>query len=282
MMNRIAVIDLDPVIHIVANVQWYAGNHTDKQAAMDHAEQFVNTVRKSCRSSHILMFFQDVGHTNYRNDILAGYKGHRVPSEGAKMFKECICLKLAEMGAYPLKQIESDDALSILVNKYIKKKQDYLIVENDKDLAMLPGDHYNPFKKQPKNKPPVERWYSYTDQEALFAFWCQVITGDSTDMPAEFCGMEGIGPAKATKMLINTLPAVYPFAVVKEYTNKYGMSNGLRRMVVTYDMIKLLRRPLDHIPETQLVYDLEPVPFKDNVEELFDTPDNPDPSASLI
>ena len=275
MKRRLAIIDLDPLVHIVANVQWYAGNKDDEAIVRGHASRFYDTVLKNCDSSRYICFYQAPGHKNYRNDILPEYKSHRVASEGAIRWKAVVCDVLKEKGAHALFQIESDDAMYLLANKAKKDKEEYLIVENDKDMAMIAGNHYNPFKKQPKDKPKIERWYSFTEDEGRFNFWCQVLSGDATDIPNEFGGMAGVGPAKAAKILgtLTDNEWMYPHRTMKAYVEKYGFSKGLRRMSITFDMVNLLREPTEDYPESKEILEVKPRVFYDHTEKLFDNRD---------
>jgi 5'-3' exonuclease len=280
-IKRIAIIDYDPVVHVVANVQWSAGNRTDEQRVRDHVQSFVNTVRKNSNSENLIEFFQGMGHENYRKTLLPEYKGHRKKSEGVAKWKPIICDQLKKLGANELLQIESDDALMLYSEKCKKAGYDYLIVENDKDLAMISGDHYNPFKAQPKGKPPLIRWYSFTPDQARYSLWQQAVTGDATDMPNEFCGMEGIGPAKAKKILgpLSDNVWMYPHRTMKAYVTKYGVGDGLRRMAITYDMVFLLRVPSEKYPESKKVWAMLPVAYQNTMENLFD---NKAPSNNLF
>jgi len=266
----IAIIDLDPVLHIVANVQWAAGNRTDFKRVRDHTTQFVNNVIKSANTEQYIMFFQDDGHKNFRNGILPDYKGNRIKQEAIIAFKTTVCDALKALGAIPLYNIESDDALSLYALACRKKGIDTLIVENDKDLAMIAGAHYNPYKRQPKNKPPIVRWYSYSDEEAFLSFWIQVMTGDATDMPNNQCGIFKCGPAGAKKAYATTVPEAYYLKCVQEYVAKYGVANGLKRMSITYDLVKLLRNEQEELPETKMVLASTPIGFTDSVSALFD------------
>ena len=275
----IAVIDLDPVVHIVSAVQFGSGNHTDVKRVKDHVSQFVNNVIKSSECDSYIMFFQDIGHDNYRKHILPEYKGHRKSSEAIDRWKSPICEELTRLKAVPLYEIESDNALALYVNKCMLDGDDYVVVENDKDLAMLPGKHYNPYKNQPKNKPPFPRFYHFSEAEAMLSMWCQVITGDPTDMPNDQCGIELVGPVKARKALENLNPRLYSAKAMQMYTEKYGISKGLRRMALTYDMVMLLFNPTVDIPETKKVVALKPTPFNDSVDSLFS---NEKPSNDLF
>lgn len=274
----IALIDLDPIVHIISAVQWKAGNRDNAQRVQDHVSNFVENVLKSTECDEYIMFFQDIGHDNFRKLILPEYKSHRKSSEAVERWKPAICEQLIALDATPLYEIESDDAISLWAEKCRKENKEYLIVENDKDLAMIPGKHYNPFKRNTPKK-TVERRYEFSAEESLLSFWQQVVTGDPTDMPNEKCGIHLVGPVKARKGLQEVKPVLYPMKAVKMYTDRYGYSVGLRRMAITYDMVKLLLTPSDDIYESTTVLKTTPRKYSDSVEELFE---NKKPSDNLF
>ena len=78
---------------------------------------------------------------------------------------------------------EADDALGF------NQTADSCIATVDKDLNMIPGEHYNWDKG---------KYYSVTEEEGLSFFYHQLLTGDGTD---NIQGLVGIGPAKAIKAL---------------------------------------------------------------------------------
>jgi len=247
-----AIIDCDPVVHIVANVQWAVGNEENEEMVREHTHTFVKEVLAKCECDEFIMVVQGVGHKNYRNVILPRYKEHRKTQPAVTKWKPIIIDELVKMGAVELKHIESDDALAILAKKY---DYEVLVVENDKDLAQIQGRHFNPYKKESPSK-PVERWYTYNKFDAMYSLCLQTITGDSTDMPNELCGMEGVGPAKAKALLDRVSQENWLPIISGAYMAQYGISKGLSRMALTFDMVKLLTVPTKEMPETQMVYDL--------------------------
>lgn len=259
----IGLIDLDPLVHIVANVQWSSGNTDDEQKVRNHVKQFVNTIRKAGGCSSYLMSVQADGHQNFRNEILPEYKGHRVKSEGIIRWKNSVLDELESMGALMLHRYESDDALAIWANLY----KDVLIVENDKDLIQIPGKHYNPYKRDLEKK-----FFNVTPEEAHKALWRQVITGDPTDMPNALCGMQGVGPKTAIKYLNEVDPVMYSMKAMHEYTKKYGMSEGLRRMAVTYDMVYMVKDVIKDTESMRIAQEI-PVVYLDTTKDLFEAGD---------
>jgi 5'-3' exonuclease len=234
-----AVIDADPIVHIVANVQWSVGNEDEESMVRDHVRNFVSTVLTGCECDEYIMFVQDVGHQNFRNLMLMDYKGHRKPNPATTRWKPVIIDELKKLGAVGLEFIESDDALALLGRHY---KYQPLIVANDKDLVQIQGRHYNPYKKD-KPGSPVERWFSSSQYDAQYSLCKQLITGDTTDMPGEYCGIQKVGPKTAEKWLEKTKQEDWLPMISAAYMAKYGISQGLKRMALTFDMVKLISHP---------------------------------------
>jgi len=233
MDKRLAILDLDSLLHIVAAVQYGSGNRDRPEVVKSHVHRFISTICKNTGSDDVLMLYQNKGHKNFRNEILPEYKGHRTPSPQILLWKDTIIEAFAEAGAYPLNVVETDDAMSVLAEHIGYDKT--LLVTADKDMQQVPTQFYNPFKK---NLTFEQRWGSASVYQANRFFWEQVLAGDPTDMPGELCGIEGVGMGKAKKMHDNDLG--FQEVIAKEYTKKYG-KGGFSRANLTYKMVRLLR-----------------------------------------
>jgi len=233
MSKLLSIIDLDSMLHIVAAVQYGAGNRDRPSVVKGHVHRFISTICKNSGSEDVLMLYQNKDHKNFRNEILPSYKGHRVPSDAILCWKDTIIEAFNEAGAYPLNVIETDDAMSILA-EYIGYSK-VLLVTGDKDMQQVPTQFYNPFKT---GLAFDDRWGSSTIYQANSFFWKQVLAGDPTDMPGEFCGIEGVGMKTAEKMCDNDLK--FTEIVKNEYTKKYGKA-GFDRASLTYKMVRLLK-----------------------------------------
>jgi len=232
--NLTALLDLDAMLHIVANVQYSAGNRDKSLEVKQHVQRFVSNICTNATKKDVIMFYQKAGHTNFRNTILPEYKGHRTTSDAIACWKPTILETFKELGAVGLQHIESDDAQSILAQHIGYDK--VVIVTADKDMIQVPTMIYNPFKG--KLSAP-DRWGNYSVYEANRFFWKQVLAGDPTDMPSSMCGIEGIGMGKAEKICDEQAP--FMEIIQKAYTKKYGAKEGLTRAVRTYRMVRLLK-----------------------------------------
>lgn len=269
-----ALVDLDAMLHIIANVQWSAGNHDDTEAVIAHVQRFIQHILSNANAHSALMFYQDLGHENFRNDIMPRYKEHRSTSDAVAHWKPTILTAFHNAGAIGLKYIESDDAIGIMST--ILGYQNIVIITSDKDMKQVPGTFYNPFKS---NITAEERWYTMTPDQSERFLYHQILTGDPTDMPGELCGIEKCGPKTADKLLDHS--DSYGEILERAYTSKYGES-GWERCKLTYKMVKILNDAEPYVgtnAETEIKYLKTEyqnlfVPVTDPVANLFESPEN--------
>lgn len=165
---------VEPLSHALHNVSSILHNILDTV----NAGKDDTTVWFSCPSEE-----------NFRMDIgtIKPYKGNRDKAwrpTYEQDIKEYIIKNWN--GKYAVGE-EADDAMGIA--QMALPYGESVIVTNDKDLAMIPGYHYNFVKK--------ER-YQVDEDTAAWLFWQQVIKGDPTD---NIPGVPKIGDAKAEKAM---------------------------------------------------------------------------------
>lgn len=230
--NLTAIVDLDSMLHIIANVQYSAGNRDNSADVRNHVRRFIANICTNATNKEVILLYQNTGHTNFRNIILPEYKSHREASDAIKLWKSTILEAYAGAGALALNHIESDDAQNILARLIGLDRT--VLVTSDKDIQQVPTMLYNPYKK---NLKPEDRWRSMSIYESNRFFWMQVLAGDPTDMPGELCGLEGVGMSKADKLCDQQLP--FQQIIQEAYTKQYGGA-GFKRANVTYKMVRLL------------------------------------------
>ena len=134
------------------------------------------------------------GHGNFRTSIADSYKGNRKrelePGE-KKALKYGHQHLIDKYDAIMAHDMEADDLVSIWAWECIQSNQPYVIVHIDKDLNMIPGNHYNFVKKEE---------YYVDFEKGHYNFMMQMLVGDATD---NIPGIKGIGPKKAEKLLLN-------------------------------------------------------------------------------
>ena len=179
--KRLALIDLDTLVFIVASRQWTNGNRDNPEQVKNHVKEYVNTILINTRADFYTSVYQAKGHSNYRKYFYPDYKANRPESpEFFIHWKDTIVEAFIELGAVGLKVIESDDAVSIGYYKY-KDEYDCIIVSGDKDLNQIPGEHYNPSKNIS---------YFVHEVDANINLMIQVLAGDDSD---GIKGIYGIG-----------------------------------------------------------------------------------------
>lgn len=134
------------------------------------------------------------GKGNFRTEVSSTYKGNR-KRELTDREKKALAYGhghlMEKYNAVMAHDMEADDLVSIWAWECIQKEIPYVIVHIDKDLNMIPGQHYNFVKKED---------YFVDYEEAHYNFMMQMLIGDATD---NIPGVKGIGPKKAEKLLRN-------------------------------------------------------------------------------
>lgn len=128
------------------------------------------------------------GRRNFRDDIYGDYKANRDSATRPKYFRDIRDYLLGQWQGVVCDGIEADDALGI---DGISLGDRAVIVAQDKDLDQIPGRHYNWTTGEA---------YQVSAREGLTFFYEQLLSGDPTD---NIPGIEGIGPVKAHKALVD-------------------------------------------------------------------------------
>jgi len=149
------------------------------------------------------------GKANFRYQVatIQPYKGNRASLQKPFHLDTIRQYLVDSYDAHVSVGMEADDSIGLAHNV-----ETDIVVSLDKDLNCIPGDHYN-WKE--------ERLYTVSEHDADASFYCQVITGDSTD---NIPGIYGMG-AKS-KVLTNvreseTEEEMFELAA-KEYKCRFG------------------------------------------------------------
>lgn len=133
------------------------------------------------------------GPTNFRMGIAVTkpYKGNRDPAHKPVHAAEIKAMIRREFHTVTSDGEEADDRIGIehYASWWNDGPHTSVIATIDKDLDMIPGLHYNFVKR--------EGYYVSPDQ-AIWNFYKQILTGDTTD---NIPGIDGIGPVKAARCL---------------------------------------------------------------------------------
>ena len=137
------------------------------------------------------------GSNNFRKTIYPEYKAHR-PTEKPFWLQSIREYMVKEFQAEVCDGQEADDAMGI------NQTDKTIICTIDKDLLMIPGQHYNFVKDEFKT---VEY------MEGLKHFYMQCLQGDRSD---NIKGIPGIGPKKAERILDGCNSEYHMFKAVRE------------------------------------------------------------------
>lgn len=131
---------------------------------------------------------KDKKHPNFREAlaVTVPYKGNRGKSNPPKHLKALRQRLIDYWQATVSVGEEADDLLS---KRMTELGDDCIVITIDKDLDTVQGWHYN-FRKE-------ERYY-VTEDEAMYNFYTQLLTGDRVD---NIKGVANVGPVKAVKIL---------------------------------------------------------------------------------
>lgn len=160
------------------------------------------------------------GEGNFRRKIYPEYHVKRVkpPPRWLEELKEHLIVKWNASISFGQ---EADDALGI------HQVGDSIICSIDKDLLQIPGHHFNFVKKE---------WAYILKSEGTKWFYTQLLIGDPID---EIKGVEGIGKAKAAKILENAGTEEEIFDAVRaSYEKRYGEC-GLTLMLLYGKLLKI-------------------------------------------
>lgn len=183
------------------------------------------------------------GSDNYREEVAVSrpYKGNRdenhKPVHGPAI-KEYM---LAHYNTVVAEGEEADDMVSYChYGMYEDDPESSIIISVDKDLNMVPGWHYN-FVKEDK--------YFVTEEQAEYAFWTQMITGDSVD---NIPGLPRHGKQKAAKLLDGAGREHWPGIVKGLYQSVKG-DDWEDYMLEQGRLLWMRREPFEmwEIPETE-------------------------------
>lgn len=200
MTERIALIDSDILLYKFAfrneeRIEWseeVTSVDVDAAQAYLDADQFIRALTPKVGASSYLLCLSDA--QNFRYEVLPSYKHNRVDLERPQLYD---ALKDYLKANHPWKTkrlLEADDVMGIMGSA---RPETYVICSLDKDMRTIPGTHFN------WNK--MEKPEAISEVSADFFFYYQVLIGDSTD---GYKGCPGIGPKKATKILMAVFESV--------------------------------------------------------------------------
>lgn len=161
--------------------------------ALYNVRSIVNSVAEALQADpkeDVILYLS--GPTNFREGVatIKPYKGNRDAAHKPVHAADIKAMMRNEYTVHTSEDEEADDLLGYEhYEDWLNDPHSTVISTIDKDLDMIPGLHYN-FVKQES--------YNVTQDEAIYNFYKQCLTGDTTD---NIPGVDGIGPVKAARAL---------------------------------------------------------------------------------
>lgn len=162
--------------------------HSDFSEAKQRFDNWVLNIQKILEADKVIIALS--GTENWRKDVLPTYKLHRKKTRKPLAFSPLKDYAEEIYKTYKYDNLEGDDVMGILAGDP-KIKGEKIMVTIDKDLKTIPGNHYNPLRKE---EGIVEVSQEQADYNHLF----QSLTGDTVD---GYSGCPGIGPKRAARVL---------------------------------------------------------------------------------
>lgn len=155
--------------------------HGEEEIALLRADKLMRDLLVNTDSEGYIAFL--TGSNNFRKKLNLEYKANRKDKEPPRWLQACRGFLVSEWNAIISDGCEADDLLGIA------QTEDTRIASLDKDLKMIPGNHFNWLHNE----------YSYvTESDGLKHFYKQMLIGDKSD---NIFGVMGLGPVKASKYI---------------------------------------------------------------------------------
>ena len=188
------------------SIAYAAGAQASEEECKKKVEEIFTRIYERCQPSEIKIYLEDwkAPKINFRSHVAVSRKykdrtGSKKP-EYLTLARELISsvaidcdtpfeMEYEEVSFEAVSYIESEDAVAIAHEWLVSEGKKAIIARIDKDLAQVPGVHYNYFRDE----------MSVIDsQTALVNFYTQLLIGDATD---SITGLPGVGKKTAEKLL---------------------------------------------------------------------------------
>ena len=203
----------------------------DPNVAVDAMRTIIANCIKNTGSSHVTLMLSPKKTFRHKVAKTLPYKGNRaerVPPIYLALLRQ---MMIVSFGAVECDNIEADDGLGIMQTSLNARGESSVICSIDKDLRMIPGDHYH-FKTH-KNE-------VVSKDAAQKSFAMQLLTGDSVD---NIQGLSRVGPATAEKILAMAKPKDWVSTIREKYEKQFK-EDGEARFKENFRLLKILKKPL--------------------------------------
>lgn len=178
----------------------------DLWKATSRANEWVEKILAACNASEYELWLS--GPNNFRYQVYPEYKANRLAAYRPHWEKDVKDFLVDQWQANWSSGCEADDMVGV------RQTGNSIIAHIDKDIDMIPGNHYNwELTRLGKVIRPEKKYYiSYT--ESYRRFYYQMLVGDNgTD---NIKGVVGIGPKNAKRLLDAVEDPYEMFTVVRE------------------------------------------------------------------
>lgn len=180
-----ALIDGDLVAYRCAA----SANNEPLDVAIHRCDKLMRDLLDQVNAESYVVYL--TGKSNFRKEINPDYKANRKDQEPPRWLEQCKEYLVVEWNAKLKEWYEADDLLGI------NQTEDSIIISLDKDLKMIPGEHYSWEISTEKWVKPAE-FTTITQESGIRKFYEQMLIGDTTD---NIFGITGLGPVKSKKYL---------------------------------------------------------------------------------
>lgn len=177
--------------------------------ALHNVKSMVNNIKAKLELTDFDIRMILSGNSNFRNDVAKTkpYKGNRDRAHRPTHEEAIRDYIISQWTTIVSENEEADDVMGYM---QCANPDDTIICTIDKDLDMIPGNHYN-FVKDER--------YETTADQGMSLFYKQLLTGDPTD---NIAGLKGVGAVKADNLLHGLTLADQWANVVSEYMSRAG------------------------------------------------------------
>lgn len=186
----------------------------DQQVGKDNLDAQLESFAKTLKATKIIVALSDK--KNFRHSVLPTYKSNRKDVRRPLILNVLKEHLVDNYETFIRPSLEADDVLGILATNPKMIKGPKIVITADKDLRTVPALHWNPDEEGLVNKGPT----LISEEQADFAFFCQVLSGDVTD---GYKGCEGIGKKRAQDIISNPVILERTEEEIKSGKNKGNM-----------------------------------------------------------
>lgn len=229
-MTRTLLIDADSLVYAAAAAnetctKWEEDPetwtyHANLDGAVVHLRSSLSSMQDRLNADELVLALSDYKDP-WRQKLLPTYKEHRKKVRKPSLLKPLRDFVREVYTVFQRQGLEGDDILGILATAGTPPEPvrgERIVCSLDKDLATIPGLHFN-WRKDDQADDPVITEVSESSADRFHMR--QTLTGDTTD---GYKGCPKIGPVKADRILgeRQTVPEMWP--VVVEAYNKAGLT----------------------------------------------------------